>query len=142
MLDLFGFWGLREFGSLEKTNAPNVLLVYKASLLRWVIEQQIRKHFKLIIHSSTDSSLLYIRSSGRIDCLVVELNSDLGLLDAFEITHAVRARFPSCPVLVFSGSNPIDQRFTFLDDQNKIEVLKTPFDAFVVGRKIRNLIGI
>ena len=127
-------------GNKKDLEKPIVLLVYEASTMRILIERNIKKQNSLVLYSSTYSSVTYIRDALKIDCLVVQLKMSSHILDALDVTRALRARFPKCPVLVFSESLPEDPRYSFLNKKNNIEFLSTPLDALFLGKKIKKAI--
>ena len=79
----------------------------------------------------------YVRSAKKIDVLVTELDVEGSPLGGCNLARDVKKRFPKAMVYVFSDETADAHRLAVLNVLTDVTILKKPFGALFLSRRIR-----
>jgi DNA-binding response OmpR family regulator len=122
----------------EETSKPSLILVHQPSILRGMMERDLRTGFRTQVFDNAEMALDHVRVAKGIDVLVSELDLGSSPLGGCNVARELKSRFPQSLVFVFVSAGADDHRLDILSALHGVTFLDKPFGAFFLARRIRN----
>lgn len=122
----------------------SILVFEDDPILREILESQLLCHYpkmRLFTFGDVTETLRFIEESSKLDLAITDfLTGDSQ--DGYDIAVALRKRFHQIPILVISGSSPMDfSRLQQLLEMPKVHFLAKPYGVEQLLQKLRDCLS-